>query len=172
MRKLLSVIVLCCMLLYIGGYHLVYALYKQGVQHDMREWLLTHRDAKLGDHFSFALKGASVTDPAFEWEEQDREFSYHGALYDVIQLSYEKNSIHITALRDGKENDLARQLQALDHHRQAKDNKAQFKLFPVFLPVRQPVVTAQTIEADRLFEEQTTSLPSRTRSIQKPPPRS
>lgn len=172
MRKLLSVIVLSCMLVYIGGYHLVYALYKQTVKRDMREWLSVHRQAQVGDAFSFVLEGRSVTDPAFEWEEQDREFSYHGTIYDVVMISYEPNRVHITALQDGKENDLAKQLFSLDHNRQGKENqKAVLKLFPVFLPVSQSAVTAQVKGEDRLFAEKNSSVPFRILAIQTPPPR-
>ena len=134
MRKLLSVILLCCLLVYMGGYHLVYSLHKQELKNEMRAWLSAHAGAEVGDRFHFQLDKQNISNPSFTWEEQDQEFSYHGELYDVVTITYEKNSVTITALKDGRENELESQLAKLNRSTQGKNQqKALVKFFPVYI---------------------------------------
>lgn len=134
MRKLLSVILLCCLLVYMGGYHLVYSLHKQELKNEMRAWLSVHAGVQIGDRFHFVLDKQNISDPFFTWEEQDHEFSYQGELYDVVTITYEKNSVTITALKDGRENELESQLAKLNSSTQGKNTqKALVKFFPVYI---------------------------------------
>jgi hypothetical protein len=133
-KKIATIFVLCSLLIYIGGYHLMYALHKQNIKAEMRQWVSSHKRSELGDRFSFVQNGDTISDPAFEWEETNTEFRYHGELYDVIQIRYDKDKVHIIALKDGKENELDKQLSALDAHRQGKQKAGSvFKFFSVFV---------------------------------------
>lgn len=138
MKKLLPVILLFCLVVYMGGYHLIYALYKQGIRHDMRAWLSHHHDATFGNRFSFALSDNTVADPFFSWEETGAEFRYRGELYDVVSIHYGKDRISVCALKDGRENELDQQLSVLDHHKQEKQKTLSvLKFFSVFIAAGQ-----------------------------------
>lgn len=172
MRKLLSFILLFCLVLYMGGYHLVYALYRQELKNEMRAWLSVHDNEPIGDNFYFSLNGKNITDDAFTWEEHDHEFSYHGELYDVVTIHYTENGVTIHALKDGRENELAKQLAGLDHTKQEKNShKALLKFFPVcILPLLTEEAPAERALSlyNRTITPAAVFLPA---SILTPPPR-
>lgn len=138
----------------------------------MRQWLSTHKRSELGDRFSFVQNGDNITDPGFEWEETNSEFRYHGELYDVIQIRYDKERVHIIALKDGKENELDKQLSALDAHRRGKQKAGSvFKFFSVFVSCEsnQPFLPENTDE--NKIAAGISQLAYQTTSIALPPPR-
>jgi len=116
-----------------GGYHFVYALYRQDMKHEMKAWLSDHKNAALGDRFCFTVFNDAVSDPSFSWEEEGEEFSYHGEMYDVVSLHYENDKLIINALKDGKETQIDQQLSALNHKRNEDKSRILLKLFPVFI---------------------------------------
>jgi hypothetical protein len=138
----------------------------------MRQWLSTHKRSELGDRFSFVQSGNNITDPAFEWEETNSEFRYHGELYDVIQIRYDKDKVHIIALKDGKENELDKQLSALDAHRQGKQRTGSvFKFFSVFVSCEgNRLIFPENASQDKI-PAGIAQLASLTTSIALPPPR-
>jgi hypothetical protein len=73
-----------------------------------------------------------VNDPAFEWEETNEEFSYHGELYDVVSIKKTKDSIRICALKDDRENDLEKQIAGIRHSKQDKDANPVLSLMKFF----------------------------------------
>ena len=101
---------LCCLLVYAGGYHLVYAVYQYGLKQEMRAYLKTHPDIRYGSFFSLRVNNAAVIDPSFEWEEQNEEFRYKGQLYDVVTVRQKGDSLYISALKDDNENQLEQQI--------------------------------------------------------------
>ena len=126
---------LCCLVIYMGGYHLVYALYQAGVKNEMRHYLQNHTDDRYGTYFSFRLSQAKVNDPYFQWEEENQEFRYQGEFYDIVTIHRNGDSLHICALKDGRENELEKQLQ--DIYKSNTNNKPQsaalaIKFFSVF----------------------------------------
>ncbi|MES2004152.1 MAG: hypothetical protein V4450_06490 [Bacteroidota bacterium] len=172
MRKLLSAILLFCLVIYIGGYHLIYALYKQSVKTETRIWLSDHTDALLGEQFSFTQNGNAINDPYFEWEEVNTEFRYHGELYDVVRIHYNKGQVDISALKDGKENELNKQLSALDIHKQDKQKTfSVLKFFSVFVSCESNGVLLPENSSGRKMPAAIAELACLTPQIASPPPR-
>lgn len=83
----------------------------------MHSYLQTHDDSRLGTYLVFRLTGNKIKDPSFEWEETNREFSYQGEMYDVVSIKTTNDSIRICALKDGRENELGKQMAAIRRSR-------------------------------------------------------
>ena len=98
-----------------GGYHLVAAIYRSGLKSEMRAYLQTHKDERFGTYLNFSEKEHQISDPNFEWEEVDEEFTYQGEMYDVVSINHQNGQILICALKDDKENHLERQVAEIRH---------------------------------------------------------
>jgi hypothetical protein len=122
-------------LLYMGGYHLVIAIYQAEVKNEVKSYLKNNPDQSLGTPFDFLLTGNKVSDNRFSWEEENEEFIFNGEYFDVAAISRNGDSLHITAIKDGEENALQEKWQALQ---QQKNNQAAgntsttIKFFPAF----------------------------------------
>ena len=81
----------------------------------MRAYLQTHNDTRYGTYLVFPLVKNEVNDSAFEWEEINEEFSYHGEMYDVVSINNTQDSIRICALKDDRENKLDEQMETIRH---------------------------------------------------------
>lgn len=138
----------------------------------MRQWLSTHKRSELGNRFSFVQNGDHIADPAFKWEETNSEFRYQGELYDVIEISYDKGRVNIIALKDGKENELDKQLSALDAHRQGKQKSGSvFKFFSVFVSCDGNQLFLPENAGENKIAAGVSRLVYQTFSIALPPPR-
>ncbi len=138
----------------------------------MRQWLSSHKRSELGDRFSFVQNGNCITDPAFEWEEINSEFRYHGELYDVIQIRYDQNKVHIVALKDGKENELDKQLAALNAHRHGKQKAGSvLKFFSVFVSCEVSSLVFPEYASQLKIPAGISPLAFRSSPIALPPPR-
>ena len=132
LRKIFSILILCCLFIYIGGYHLVYTFYQYNLKQEMRAYLQTHDDARYGTYLSFPVVKNKIADPAFEWEETNKEFSYHGELYDVVAIKRTQDSIRICAMKDDRENDLEKQMAGIRHSKQERDSNPVLSLMKFF----------------------------------------
>ena len=105
MRKSLSILLLTVLLIYMGGYHLWYALYKVHLKAEMHQYIVAHPDAKAACHFVFNLnKAGHIGQNNFKWEEKNKEFKWMGMLYDVITITYNQTTVTICCLPDNAEN--------------------------------------------------------------------
>ncbi|MDE3253456.1 MAG: hypothetical protein KGO92_11660 [Bacteroidota bacterium] len=133
-QKFVTILILGCLLIYMGGYHLVYGVYRAGIKQDMRAYLKNHADTKMGEYLSFRVWNSNIQAKGFDWEETDHEFSYQGSMYDVVNIRYTADSVYICALPDNRENNLADQLATL--HKSSMDHHAAslslIKMFSVF----------------------------------------
>ncbi len=133
--------VLGSLLVNIGGYYLVYNVYRAGIKQEMMAYLVSHDDSSIGSYFNFKLSGSDVLDPDFQWEDDQNEFRYKGELYDVVAKSTSNGSIQLNALKDARENNLEKELSKL--HRQTNDESSSgsatlLKLFSFYcLPVKE-----------------------------------
>lgn len=98
----------------------------------MRAYLQTHDDTRYGTYLNFPIVKNEVSDPSFDWEETDAEFSYQGELYDVVSIKKTKDSIRICALKDDRENDLEKQIAGIRHSKQDKDANPVLSLMKFF----------------------------------------
>lgn len=115
MKKLFSILIISCLLIYIGGYHLVYSVYQYGLQKEMRTYLQHNPDPRYGTYLSFQLSNNVITDPSVEWEKENEELRYKGELYDIVTVHRDADSIRIFALKDDRENKLEKQLAEIHH---------------------------------------------------------
>lgn len=174
MRKLFSILILCCLVIYMGGYHLVYAIYQAGIKQEIRNTHKTHTNTPYGSCLSFKLQQGTVTDSKFEWEETNQEFTYNGELYDVVTVEYKADSIRICALKDVRENKLNNQLAEIHTNKQGSHPSSAVSVLKYF-----SVFTINATEATLFYPvavKQYTSLPytgfqSGLHEIQTPPPR-
>ncbi len=117
------------LLITIGGYHFIYHIYKQGVKKEMKSYLAANKDSRYGSYFSFLLSGNRISDPSFQWEDNQKEFRFHGELYDVVSHKTDGDSIRICAIKDTKENNLEKKVAELHRNKGTKDsNKALYNL--------------------------------------------
>ncbi len=98
----------------------------------MRAYLQTHDDTRYGTYLSFPVVKNKIADPAFEWEETNKEFSYHGELYDVVAIKRTQDSIRICAMKDDRENDLEKQMAGIRHSKQERDSNPVLSLMKFF----------------------------------------
>lgn len=135
MRKTVSSILLCCLLVYIGGYHLIYSLYQQELKIEMKAFLKQNKSAQFGTRFEFALNKDQITDTQFSWEEEGSEFRYQQELYDVVSLEKKAGKLVIVCLKDNDENQLEKQVNEIHKKNKPSNGKTaqnSIKFFSVF----------------------------------------
>jgi hypothetical protein len=172
-RKFITILILSCLLIYMGGYHLIYGVYRAGIKQDMRAYLKNHADTKMGEYLSFRVNNHIIQTKEFDWEETDQEFSYRGGMYDVVNIRYTADSVFICALPDSRENNLADQLATLhnnaqDHHTSTLSLIKMFSVFTQIIP--------ENIVSYPLFRTEHNGYPGITlfrisADVQSPPPR-
>lgn len=96
-----------------GGYHLVYALYQDGLKKEMKAYIKSNKSNKIASHFEFIASRGNISDKDFFWEEENKEFRYQNELYDVVEINYAAGRVQITCLKDHDENQLEFNLNAI-----------------------------------------------------------
>lgn len=107
MRKI--AIILFVLLLFIsqGGYHVIYSLRQYQLKEAVKEQMI----ARLPDS-SLEVITIDENMPSFIWEEEGREFSLHGQLYDVARIKTVNGKKVLLCLKDGKEQQLVEERSA------------------------------------------------------------
>lgn len=150
-KKAITIFLLFSLLITIGGYHLLYHIYKQGVKKEMKSYLAAHKDTRYGSYFSFFLSGNRISDPSFQWEDNQNEFRLHGELYDVVSSKKDGDSIRICAIKDTKENNLEKKVAELHRNKGNKDsdkalyNLTFFSLYSLFPEESSPVIQSFSV---------------------------
>ncbi len=98
----------------------------------MRAYLQTHEDTRYVTYLSFPLVQNEIKDPAFQWEETGKEFSYQGEMYDVISVKTSNDSFHICAIKDDRENELEKQIASIRHTKNDSGSNPVFSLLKFF----------------------------------------
>jgi hypothetical protein len=135
MKKGFSILLLAGIMLYMGGYHLVFSIYQAGIKKEVKTYLKQHHDPSLGTTLNFAMTGNTISDKNFNWEEINEEFIFKGEYYDVAAISRDADSIRIIAIKDGEENSLLEKWQSLqlrNNSQSTASNHAVIKFFPAF----------------------------------------
>lgn len=126
LKKLIVIPLLCCLLLNIIGYHIIFYFRQQEIKSEMKRLILTRPNSKDENDFVFSLndkKGLA----RLEWDGDD-EFCLDGEMYDVLEKKIENNTLIIRALADKKETALLRK--ANDNWKENdKSNKIANELF-------------------------------------------
>jgi flagellar biosynthesis component FlhA len=124
------------MLTYIGGYHILYAVYQAGLKSEMRSFLQKNRsNTNYGTHLVLKSNNGKITDDRFEWEEEGEEFRYNQELYDIVTLEVHQGYTIICCLKDNAENQLENQLEEIrktEKKTKTTQSHQQIKMFSAF----------------------------------------
>lgn len=161
------------MFIYMGGFHLVFAVHQQQLKREMRAYLQVNNDARYGSHFVFKLDNNKINDPAFEWEEEGQEFRYRSELYDVVSVTKLGNELKITALKDANENQLEQQVNQLnkDRNNKAAGTATALKFFGVCNGMRAPEYSFYNPSCTVVYNLYSANPCDNARDILTPPPR-
>ncbi len=173
-RKSFCYISLFCLLVYIGGYHLIYSLYQQGLKTEMKAYLKENKSSKFGTKLEFALDGDQIKDQSFSWEEENEEFRYHQELYDVVNIEKQDGKIILICLKDNDENQLENQIKEIHKTNKSGNNKTlqnSVKFFSVFYQEKHAEIYISEIEMKEKGVSHSSNLVSSFFEIQLPPPR-
>lgn len=83
----------------------MYQVNRSLIRREVRTFLLHHRDRYRQTLFCFALERGVAGAPGLEWEDE-REFSYCGEMYDVIEREVRGDSMLIRCIADREETKL------------------------------------------------------------------
>lgn len=108
MKKAASVILLFCLLVFTGGYHLIVAGYRVGLKKEIRTGLLQNPKSNITQTFHFTTIGNDIQNISFSWVDEGEEFTYDGTLYDVVSILYQNNQVSIECYRDKEETKLVK----------------------------------------------------------------
>lgn len=161
------------MFIYMGGFHLVFAVHQQQLKREMRSYLQAHNDARYGSRFVFQLSDNKVNDPAFEWEEENQEFRYRSELYDVVSVTKQGNQLKVTALKDSNENQLEQQVNQLnkDRNNKATTPVSELKFFSVCCDVPAQENSFYKTSSTIFFQVYRANACDKSRETLTPPPR-
>lgn len=135
MRKTVSFILLFCLLVYIGGYYLIFSVYQQELKTEMKAYLKQNKSSQFGTRFEFDLNNNQIADTKFSWEEEGTEFRYQHELYDVVSLEKKDGKLILVCLKDNDENQLEKQLSEIHKGNKPTNSKTaqiSIKFFSVF----------------------------------------
>lgn len=173
-RKSISFILLFCLLIYVGGYHLLYMLYQQGLKTEMKAYIKETHSSKFGSKFIFPFSNGKIEDTSFSWEEENQEFRYHQELYDVISAKKTNDTIEIICLKDTDENFVESQMNEihkLNKSDSSKSSQNNFKFFSPFYIQRQISKETTFLEKNKIPYQFSSNLVFHVFDIQSPPPR-
>jgi hypothetical protein len=161
------------MFIYMGGFHLVFAVHQQQLKREMRTYLQAHNDERYGSHFVFQLHNNKVNDPAFEWEEENQEFRYKSELYDVVSVTIQGNELKVTALKDSNENQLEQQVNQLNKDRNNKTTApaSALKFFSVCCDIPTEEYSLHKTSSTTFYHFYRANACDKSREILTPPPR-
>ncbi|MBI2282122.1 MAG: hypothetical protein HYU71_00270 [Bacteroidetes bacterium] len=174
MKRVAAILVLFCMVIYLGGYQLVAMGYRWEQKAAMKTWLRTNRQSPYHTVFSFATSNGQISDPELHWEETGKEFSYKGSLYDIISVELQGSRATVYCVNDHAEKQLLTVISGM-HERQQKSSagaKTGFQklLLSVFEIQQTPVNTATAVLTQKILPRQLSKPVSRVRDILSPPP--
>ena len=105
-KKVASVILLFCLLVFTGGYHLIIAGYRIALKTEIRTSLLQNPEYNITQTFHFASIGNAIQNTSFSWDDGEEEFTFEGTLYDVVSITYQQNQVRIECYKDKAETKL------------------------------------------------------------------
>lgn len=173
-RKTVSSILLLCLLVYIGGYHLIYSLYQQNLKTEMKAFLKQNKSSQFGTRFEFTINNNQVTDPKFSWEEEGEEFRYQHELYDIVSLEKKQGKLIVVCLKDKDENQLEKQLDEIHKSNKSTNSKTaqnSIKFFSVFYLEKINNHFLPSVDTKAIIAFKGASIRTIYCNIQLPPPR-
>jgi hypothetical protein len=161
-------------LVYIGGYHLIYSLYQQGLKTEMKAFLKENNSSSFGSRLVFTLSGNQIMDPDFSWEEENKEFRYQQEFYDVVSIEKKDGKMILICLKDNEENNLENQLNEIHKFNKAghaKSTQNNNRYFSVFYLEKQQKFFFDSCEKGEIIAYNSSCLLDNVLDILQPPPR-
>ena len=174
MSKVAAYILLSCLLVYIGGYQLVSVCYRLEIQTQMAVFVKEQPSDKTQTRINFKSNNGKITDGAFTWREENREFTYQGYMYDVIKMIKTDSMITIICYYDKDETELEQHL--VQYQKRQQPNNSEpimgFKKLAstVFLPVEKIVFVKTYLISSTRFNAYQDRLLQQIRTVFLPPP--
>lgn len=173
-KRTATILVLCCLLIYMGGYQLIMFGYQLGIKADMKVWLRQNRASGYNTVFSFAATNKAITDPSLRWEEEGEEFYYNGNMYDVVSIGYANGKATVYCINDKEENKLSRLADELrqKHSKESTDAKSIFRkiLIIAFDLQQEPDTAMQVLVQKKILTQELRQWNNPVTDILSPPP--
>lgn len=170
LKKIVSILLLFCLLLNIVGYHIIFSLRKGELKAEMKKALRMRANREDEIIFVFSLK-EKKTISQLEWEGND-EFRLNGQMYDVIEKRVEKNKLVLRCISDNKETCLIKKFAKMNTENNSKSRLALLmQLFgSSYLATTNPDMIIRYKPVPSSIHFQTDPFPSRVRDVLTPPP--
>jgi len=155
------------------GYYFIYLFQQYQIKEAVKEQLLKH----IPDESLIAIN-AGLNKDAIEWEEEGREFSMNGDMYDVARIKTVNGNTILYCINDTKEDQLLEELaksvrSANDNTATGKDAKhtIKFQMVDFVVPVPEKITTISNLLAQQKFAEYDVAILSSIKEIDLPPPK-
>ena len=109
MKRIISFIFLCLLVMKIGGYFAFLTIQQLIFREESREKILQHLPTNKLTKLSFSDQEFQEID----WEDVDKEFYYEGSLYDVVEIGFEQKNHIIYCIADENETEIYSELQQM-----------------------------------------------------------
>ena len=109
MKRLISIIFLCLLVMKIGGYFTFLTIQQIIFREEAKEKILQH----LPTNKLTKLRFSDHEFHAIDWEETNQEFYYEGNLYDVVRIEFEQKNHIIFCIADENETEIYSELQQM-----------------------------------------------------------
>lgn len=174
MKRTATILVLCCLLIYMGGYQLIMFGYQLGIKADMKVWLRQHRENAYTTMFSFTAANETISDPSVIWEEEGAEFYYKGSMYDVVSIEYANGKATVYCINDQEENKLSKLAEELrqKHSKESTGAKSVFRkiLVTAFDLQEEPDTAMLVVTAKKTILQKLSQWDNPVTDILSPPP--
>ena len=171
MKKIVSSILLLSLFLNIVGYHFIFQIQQHNIKEDMEEYLSKSENILNATELKLPLNDISK----LKWQDE-KEFTYNGELYDVIQQKKVNGELIIQCIKDKKETHLVNDYTKISKETQgdpSSKNKSTvlLKLITgIFIKAEQPVVSLPSFIKKKNTNTLCDVLSFRSKEILIPPP--
>jgi hypothetical protein len=166
-KKAFAAILLSILFMSQVGYYFVYSIQQHILKEEIEKELLSH----LPDS-SLELVIAEDHNDKLEWEEEEKEFSLNGEMYDVARIEKKDGKTLLYCINDEKEKQLLDNLvKAVTKNHDSKKARNNIK------PVLTDLFFTVTLESPKIFSGSSTyelldvSIISSFKEIKSPPPK-
>jgi hypothetical protein len=164
-KKALAAILLSIIFMSQVGYYFVYTIHQHFIKEEIERELLTHiPDSSLDVVIVEDWNNKLV------WEEQGKEFSLNGEMYDVARIEIKDGKTHLYCINDKKEKEILDNLvKAVNHDSRKERNTVK--------PVLTDMIIIATVEPEKTFSDSSSygtlsiSPVSSFKEITSPPPK-
>jgi hypothetical protein len=118
LKKIVSILLLFCLLLNIVGYHVIFYFRQAEIKAEMKNSLLIGANSEDETCFAFSLNDKKSIDK-LDWDGHD-EFKLNGQMYDVIEKKIERGKLVIRCISDKKETALLESFNQMNNENNSK----------------------------------------------------